>query len=157
MELEETPHHHDGGIHNYFEGATINTLVINNGTINKNGSDNYHNDQNVEKHSVTGNQVALALKECENYLWGKTAYSVAFCVCRDVYGMTNVSQFERVLIEQGFDIPTGTINNAMSRNSWLKYNIETWGELNVMDRALKLRDVFREGLKNILLETKKTA
>lgn len=58
--LEETPHH-SGGIHNYFQGATIHNLVIN-GNMNKHGSEHYHEkDSNNNKNSYTDEQVATAL------------------------------------------------------------------------------------------------
>lgn len=60
METEETPHHHHGGIYNYFQGATIHNLVIN-GNMNKNGNDNYHEGHCQEKHNYNDEQVATAL------------------------------------------------------------------------------------------------
>lgn len=56
MESEETPHHQQGGIYNYFQGATINHFVINNGTY-----------QDQRRHSVQDNdysdkQIARALQ-----------------------------------------------------------------------------------------------
>ena len=41
MEKEETGQR-QSGIFNYFEGATINNLVINNGTYNKSGVDHHY-------------------------------------------------------------------------------------------------------------------
>ena len=58
--LEETPHH-SGGIHNYFQGATIHNLVIN-GNMNKNGSEHYHEkDSSNSQIRYTDEQVATAL------------------------------------------------------------------------------------------------
>ena len=59
-ELEETPHHL-GGIHNYFQGATIHNLVIN-GNMNKNGSEHYHEkDSKDTSNHYSDEQVATAL------------------------------------------------------------------------------------------------
>ena len=58
--LEEIPQHY-GGIHNYFQGATIHNLVIN-GNMNKNGSEHYHEKDNSEKRpKATKEQIARAL------------------------------------------------------------------------------------------------
>lgn len=50
---------HFGGIFNYFEGATINNLVIN-GNMTKSGTENY-NGNNVRKNTYSDSQVAQAL------------------------------------------------------------------------------------------------
>ena len=60
MELEETPHHHHGGIYNYFQGATIHNLVIN-GNMNKNGNDYYQEEHCQEKHKYNDEQIAQAI------------------------------------------------------------------------------------------------
>ena len=60
MESEETPHHHHGGIYNYFQGATIHNLVIN-GNMNKNGNDYYQEEHCQEKHKYNDEQIAQAI------------------------------------------------------------------------------------------------
>lgn len=60
METEEQPHHL-GGIYNYFQGATINNLVIN-GNMNKTATDHYDNTQKTNSNtSVTDDQIAQAI------------------------------------------------------------------------------------------------
>ena len=87
--------------------------------------------------------LAKVLKECEAFIWGNAAYSVVFCVCRDLYHLTNnASLFERMLAEAGIEIPDGTINAALNRNTWMKLHIEKWEQQGVMKRVLKLRDIF---------------
>lgn len=155
MESEEKPHH-SGGIHNYFQGATIHNLVIN-GNMVKSGPDQFQNTSS-EKKSINSEQVVSALKQCGAYIWGNAAYSIAFCVCRDVYHMgDNASQYERMLAERGIVIPAGTINTAMSRNQWLKYHVDNWEENGASDRALKLRDAFKEQVETLLLAAQKIA
>ena len=96
-----------------------------------------------EQRPVSSEQVGMALKQCGAYIWGHAAYSIAFCVCRDVYHMgDNASLFERIMAGEGIMMPEGTINSAMSRNPWMKYHIDRWEEQGVMERVLKLRDVF---------------
>lgn len=103
-------------------------------------------DSGVDKavqRPVSSEQVGMALKQCGAYIWGHAAYSIAFCVCRDVYHMgDNASLFERIMAGEGIMMPEGTINSAMSRNPWMKYHIDRWEEQGVMERVLKLRDVF---------------
>jgi hypothetical protein len=63
MEKEETGQR-QSGIFNYFEGATINNLVINNGTYNKSGVDHhyYSSKDKTEKHSYSDEQIAQAIE-----------------------------------------------------------------------------------------------
>ena len=92
---------------------------------------------------LSAEQLAHALKECEAFIWGNAAYSIPFCVCRDLYHLTNnASLFERMLAEAGIEIPEGTINAALNRNTWMKLNIEKWEQQGAMERVLKLRDKF---------------
>ena len=61
MEALEETLHHSGGIHNYFQGATIHNLVIN-GNMNKSGSEHYYGKESSEKRpKVTDEQIAQAL------------------------------------------------------------------------------------------------
>ena len=90
--------------------------------------------------------VGRALKQCEAYIWGYAAYSVAFCVCRDNYdGWTdNATDFERKMRDQGIDLPEGTINTALSRNAFMRFDIDKWEENGALDRVIKLRDEFKQ-------------
>jgi hypothetical protein len=152
METTEQPQHRGGDIYNYFQGATINNLVIN-GNMTKSGSEQYDNrEHQEEKRSLTPEQVKAALDLCGTYIWGNAAYSIAFCVCRDVYhAENNASLFERMLNEQGINIPIGTINTAMSRNAWMKYPVDSWEENGASKRAMKLRDIFIQHVETLLL------
>lgn len=55
---EKTQRH--GGIYNYFEGATINNLVIN-GTMNKNGTEHFHGNTAERTNTYSDTQIAQAL------------------------------------------------------------------------------------------------
>ena len=106
--------------------------------------------------SISGEQVVSALKQCGAYIWGNAAYSIAFCVCRDAYHMgDNASQYERILNKRGIMVPAGTINTAMSRNQWMKYPIESWEENGASERALKLRNAFKEQVEMLLIASRK--
>ena len=82
--------------------------------------------------------------------------SIAFCVCRDAYHMgDNASQYERILNKRGIMVPAGTINTALSRNQWMKYPIESWEENGASERALKLRNAFKEQVEMLLIASRK--
>ena len=102
-------------------------------------------NKNERKYNVNldGERLARALKECKAFIWGNAAYSIPFCVCRDLFHLpNNASLFERMLAEAGCEIPDGTINNAMSRNPWMRLHAGKWEQQGVMERVLRLRDKF---------------
>lgn len=157
MELSETEHQHLGGIHNYFQGATIHNIVIN-GNMTKLGSDNYSYESSESKQHISAEQLAETLQRCGDYMWSNAAYSVVFCVCRDGKLVeNNAASFERLLKKAGVTIADGTINNAMSRNVWMKYHIDKWEELGVKERVLRLKDSLVGQLCMMGLEVRKSA
>lgn len=94
---------------------------------------------------VEPDQIMKALMLCKAYIWGNAAYTVAFCVIRDDYNNgESVSSFERMLNERGIVLPEGTLNAAISRNPWMRYNVDKWEENGAMERAIKMRDYFRQ-------------
>ena len=131
----------------YMSGATFNAPIIIN--MNSGNAENVlHGDEVASKEMPQQEQVSMdvvcsALNRCKPFLWGNAAYAVAFCVCRDLFGwQDNASLFERQLQQQGIDLPIGTINTAMSRNAYMRLNVNRWGTSDVMERVLKLRDEF---------------
>lgn len=158
MKTTDTPQHPNGGIYNYFQGATINNLVIN-GNMNKNGTDNVNAHENTaQQDNIRPEQIAQAINLCKDMIWGNAAYSVAYCVCRDVYALgTNATAFERMLREQGFQLPEGTINASMSRNVYMRMNIDRWEDNGAMKRVLKLRDALREKMAELTVEEVESA
>ena len=156
MESTE-PTQHRGGIFNYFQGATINNLVIN-GNMTKSGSEDYHNTGGKETTgSVTAEQVVEAVKRCKGIFSTMSSYAIAFCVCRDLFQVgDNMASFERGLRENGIEITEGTIDTAVRRNPYMKYHVDKWGENGADERTLKRRDVFRKRMKEVLaLEEKR--
>ena len=156
MESTE-PTQHRGGIFNYFQGATINNLVIN-GNMTKSGSEDYHNTGSKEAtSSVTAEQVVEAVKRCKGIFSSMASYAIAFCVCRDLFQVgDNMASFERGLRENGVEITEGTIDTAVRRNPYMKYHVDKWGENGADERTLKRRDVFRERMEEVLaLEEKR--
>ena len=156
MESTE-PTQHRGGIFNYFQGATINNLVIN-GNMTKSGSEDYHNTGSKETtSSVTAEQVVEAVKRCKGIFSTMSSYAIAFCVCRDLFQVgDNMASFERGLRENGIEITEGSIDTAVRRNPYMKYHVDKWGENGADERTLKRRDVFRERMEEVLaLEEKR--
>ena len=100
--------------------------------------------QQAERRKAEPEVVKEALSKCGDYIWGKAAYSVVFCVCRDEYGwQDNASYFERLMEQLGISLPQGTINATMSRNPYMKLKTDKWDKNGAMERVLRLRDEFR--------------
>lgn len=131
----------------YIQGTTINGNIIinmNSGNAEYNLHGNEVETKEEPQEHVSMDVVCSALNRCRPFLWGNAAYAVAFCVCRDLFGwQDNASLFERQLQQQGIDLPIGTINTAISRNAYMRLNVNKWGVSDAMDRVLKLRDEFR--------------
>ena len=129
--------------------------------INISGGTNYINTpedksdklQRETTSSVTAEQVVEALGRCRGIFSSMASYAVAFCVCRDLFHMgNNMSAFERELRENGIEITDGTINSAISRSNYMKLPIDKWRENGASERTLKLLDMFREKMNDVLEE-----
>ena len=108
----------------------------------------------VNGNKLTATLLAKAIAACKALMWGKAAYAVAFCVCRDMHLVEdNAANFERLLADGGTVIPEGTINAAFSRNLWMKYHVDKWKETEVPKRALRLRDAVMDNLE-YMIQTK---
>ena len=104
-----------------------------------------HEQAAEERVALTVEKLGEAVAGVQGYVWGHSSYAVLFCVCRDEYGWAdNASLFERQLSLTGIDIPAGTLNAAISRNSYMRLPVSKWKELGVKDRVLILMDRFRE-------------
>ena len=100
---------------------------------------------NGEHQEVSTVTLMAAVRACGSFIWGNAAYAVPFCVIRDGFkGNGNASNYERQLADEGIVIPPGTINAAMSRNPWMKYHCDNWEQNGASERALKLRDFFKQ-------------
>ena len=127
--------------------AQFNAPIIIN--MNSGNAENVLHGNETAKDEPAQEQVSMdvicsALNRCRAFMWGNAAYAVAFCVCRDLFGWQgNASLFERQLQQQGIELPIGTINTAMSRNAYMRLNINKWDAGDVMERVLRLRDEFR--------------
>lgn len=100
-------------------------------------------------HKTGPKELVAGIKRTKAFMWGNAAYAVAFCVCRDKYGVgDNATAFERMLGEQSISIPAGTINAALHRNPWMRYHVDSWDGRGVQRRALKLRDEVQNQIAN---------
>ena len=94
---------------------------------------------------VSDRLIARAITECRDFIWGNSAYTVVFCVCRDLCGWSdNASLFERKMAAEGIKFPQGTINAAMSRNPYMRLHVSKWGDNGAIERVLKFRDAFEQ-------------
>jgi len=160
MEKEEKMEMKKGGIINFFDGATINNLVIN-GNMTKSGTEHFcsrNADMKEEEETdsnkiLTPDQLAKAVGKVLNLFWGKSSYAVLFCVCRDYFGYpNNMSMFESEFADLFNDVcphykcSHGTIVSAFFNNSFLKLPVEKWKENGAKQRALLLADNFKAAL-----------
>ena len=91
--------------------------------------------------------LADAIRSVQSFMWGKSAYAVLFCVCRDEYGMgDNMSQFEEDLRSMGFECPDGTISSAFYNNPYLKMRSDRWEANGAKPRTRLLADKFKEAV-----------
>ena len=157
MEKEEDMKTQNGGIVNYFQGATINNLVIN-GNMTKSGTENFYTAQSDSKmedpeREVNINTVAQALDKCKSYLWGQAALATVFCVCRDVYHLgDNASWFERKMEQMEINCPPGTIANAMRNNPYMKKHIDNWENNGAQERVMVLMKEFKKSVEEVKSE-----
>lgn len=153
---EETTQHERSSIINYFQGATINNLVIN-GNMTKNGTENFYAAQPESKEEegqkeVDIKMVVQALERCKGFLWGQAALATIFCVCRDTYHLTNASQFERQMEQMDISCPQGTIANAMRNSPYMKLPISKWEHNGAQERVLVLMKQFMKSMEEVKAE-----
>lgn len=163
------------GINNFYYGHVTNVInlkltkeQVNGGGTGNNiarnlaqtfNGDVYYGQQQEAKRKKTREMpswdiVAKAISEVQYLFWGNSSYGIAFCVYRDGYHMeNNASLFERLLANQGIQIPAGTINTAFCRNAWMKFNIDRWEEVGASKRALRLRDELLKQTERLLAES----
>lgn len=154
MENAKKPKHM-GGIYNYFEGATINHMVINENYYGHSADQSGNGNEQVAMDKVVSKEkLTQAIENSQQYFWGNSAYAVVFCVLRDDFDMEpNKASFEKMIEllpyskERSFTCPTGTIANAFSDNPIFSEIVSKWDEKNTMSRIVKLRDELRKQLK----------
>ena len=160
-EKEEENKDHQSEMPNFkgmFEGATLTNCTQNfiwgNETVHVHSDGKKATDkEDADSKELTKEQMAHAIENCQEFFWGKAAYAVVFCVCRDDYKMTpNMSAFERKVEllpykkKRDYVCKTGTITNAFSDNSIYYSHIDKWEEEGADERQIKLRDMLRMNL-----------
>jgi len=154
METEDTNPSHSGGIYNYFQGATINNLVIN-GNMTKSGPENYNSQSNSNTKYVKPEIIAKVIQKLKPTFWGNAAFTIQFCACRDLYGwQNNALEFERIMREYGFDIPEGTITNTIFHNKYMELGVDKWETNGAMQRVMTLLENFKSNVENVILPEK---
>ena len=135
-----------GGIVNYFQGATINNLVIN-GNMSRSGTE-YYGAEAQRTHTArkaTTEEVVSAVTACTGFMWGPAAMAVIFGACRDIYDWTdNASQFERTMRMRNIYCPEGTVSNTFRHNPYMRSHVDTWAQLGASRRVLRLLSAFEQ-------------
>jgi hypothetical protein len=157
MEREETPQARRGGIVNYFQGATINNLIIN-GNMNKYGTEHYQSGGKAEQAtSYSDEQVIEAAKRCQALFWASSAWAVVYRILQSDFGeLRNVSQFEtdmeQLTQQMDWRCSAGTITMGLRNNPVLRDKPEEWKKNGAMSRILILQDDFGKAMKAVLRE-----
>ena len=149
MEAKETPQHL-GGIYNYFQGATINNLVIN-GTLNQSGSVSNNSGAAKEERQrpkCTDEQVAnalVAINGKENVLNNYQLWLGACCLLMGKYGFPQ--SLEACCTRIG-NLPFGDITLAyeckyesirkFTYMKFVKLDVDEWGDYKPNDSEKKL-------------------
>lgn len=104
-------------------------------------------EKTTDRKEFSEKQFAHAIESCQEYFWGKSAYAVVFCICRDEYKQKmGKTAFEEMVEElpynkqRDFTCPKGTIANAFSDNKIFNENIREWDRFSPLPRIIKLRD-----------------
>jgi len=109
-------------------------------------------EEALEEKELTDEQLGKAAKKVQRFFWAKSSWAVIYCVCRDLYGVSNASKFEEKIQhlheKYKFDYvcPDGTVNRSMCNNPYQKKRITKWDAQKSFPRALLLKDTFISAL-----------
>ncbi len=142
-----------------FEGASLTNCTQNfiwgNETVNLYGKGEADGGNGREaRKTLTKEQLARAIEDCQEFFWANSAYAVVFCILRDDYKQKELSMatFERMVELLPYKgvrrrmCPTGTIANAFSDNPVFNTPTDQWAEPKVSSRIIKLLDALRKAL-----------
>ena len=154
MELNDSPTgRYQGGIYNYFQGATIHNIVIN-GNMSKSGEEHY--DKNEESDLQSKQNYTEIIRNTQQYFWGQASYAVLYCVMRDYFQYSgSMSQFEREVenstydFERNYHCPAGTLKMAFKNNKYYNLPINRWKENGALDRTMTLVDKLKESIEEL--------
>jgi len=147
-----------GSIVNYFQGATINNLVIN-GNMNKKGTEYYQSGGKgaaaTDVGRPTDDMIIEGVRRCQAFFWAGAAWAVVYRVLQSDYDESrSVNQFEEdmFLPSEGLNYRCSprTIAMGMQNNTVLRSKPEVWEQEGAKSRILTLRDAFRGVLKELL-------
>ena len=133
-------------------GVSAGQIILENtGSITYN--DHRGEGEKEKKREVTNKQMAEALVNVQEFMWGQSANAVIFCALRDNHGYAdNMSQYERELKDIAeerrltWGCPDGTLRAAFKNNPYLKHPISKWREMGVPDRVMLLIEKFENSL-----------
>ncbi len=148
------------GIYNYFQGATINNLVIN-GNMNKSGTDHISNngrqeeaqDKKADREMPSWDIITKAIENVSGLFWGNSSYAVLYCVFRDYYSYKGSrSQYEREIGLLHFQVTPlyictpGVVSSTFSDNRYMELHIDKWADNHAPERTMKLVEGFIKAL-----------
>lgn len=140
---QEQPSRGGSTMNNYFQGATIHNLTINNGTMTQNLT---HQGQTASV-DATPKDIAVAVRKCSPMMYADAAMMVVFAVCRDVcHWSVNQSDFERMMTLEGLTCKPGTLSNALRNNPYMRDHITKWAALGARSEVIRLRDALCEAI-----------
>lgn len=143
-----------GGIYNYFEGATINNLFINENMSNtQEGQDTKNNEEHDNNGMPSPDVIAKAILKVQNLFWGNSSYAIPYCVFRDRYQYHgNRSQYEREIemlpftSRPQYSCTPGVVSSTINDNKYMELPIEKWKANHAPQRVISLLDGFTKAL-----------
>ena len=128
-------------------------IIENTGSVTYNDNRGRSDEEKSSDKMPSSEQLASALAAVQPYMWGASAYAVLFCEFRDHRGYpNNMAQFERMVDALASEnrlswrCKAGTLSDAFNDNTYLKFNVDRWKEINVKERPLLLLKKFQEAL-----------
>ena len=164
METIETPRQESGGIYNYFQGATINNLVIN-GNMTKNGTEHYPHEGKKEGGSVNDDQIARAITMVsgkDKPLMLQKHYVGIICVlqsmgwprkfatcCTRINALPGHEQFPVKCDSNAIKSTQAFKFASVDYNEWKNYEPKPGEESGVFKECKYAADAFYETLENL--------
>lgn len=126
-------------------------VVENNGTMNYNHAKSSADEQ--PKTMPVGDALAKAIGKVKALLWGNSSYAVLYCVCRDKYGVSNRSEWERTIAllpnKTMHSCTPGVVTSTINDNKYMELPIGKWKENNAPERVMKLVEGFENSLEEV--------
>ncbi len=137
------------------KGGNVNIgqfVVENNGTMNYNAAKESEQDQQREQ-MPTGDSFAKAIGKVSGLFWGNSSYAVLYCVCRDKYGISNRSEWERMIAllpnKTDYTCTPGVVSSTINDHKYMEMHTDKWESNNAPQRVMKLVEGFKSSLAEV--------